>query len=628
MKLSALISDGMVLQRGDDCCIWGSSESNRQVVVTFLKETYKTCSNALGEWEITLKNLQPGGPYIMEIDTGENRVIKDILIGDVWLLGGQSNMELPVRRTLDLYEEEVKQAWNTNIRMFQVPQTYDFSGPVQELEDGCWMSVSPETVLDFSAAGYFFGKELEESYGIPIGLVQTAVGGTPAEAWVSEASLQKLGGYEQELEQNKDTAYVQNTITEEAEQSSKWFQEVQKKDPGLQDKSWYEQDLSTDHWQVICLPQMFQREDLKKWIGSLWFRKEFILTKEMYKKLQEEGKTSDNSLKARLRLGTLVDSDDTYINGEWIGSTGYRYPPRKYDFPIQVLREGKNVVTVRLLSNNGDGGFVPDKSYLLQAGSLTLDLAGDWSFQFGAKAEHVPPTTFFQYKPSGVYHGMLYPLRKYNIRGAAFYQGESNTGKPMDYDKIFAALIKDWRSLWNKEFPFLYVQLANYGDYQKTYRDTGWAALREAQRQCLSIENTAMVVAIDAGEYNDLHPLNKKTLGYRLALCAKKLSYKEDCISSGPLIDSKEIGSEGIRLFFTNTGSGLISKEGELRNFSIAGEDKNFVPAKAVIEGENTLFVYSKNIKEARYVRYAFEDSPGGINFYNQEGLPASPFII
>ncbi|BCJ93285.1 9-O-acetylesterase [Anaerocolumna cellulosilytica] len=628
MKLSTLISDGMVLQRGDKCYLWGSSEKNRQVSVTFLEETYLTYANEQGEWEITLLNLKPGGPYVMEIDDGKKHIIKDILIGDVWLLGGQSNMELPIRRTLDLYEEEVKEAENSSIRIFHVPQKYDFNGPVEELEGGSWKSVSAETILDFSAVGYFFAKELEAAQGIPIGLIQTAVGGTPAEAWINENSLLELEGYEQELRMNKDTGYVHNTITTETRQTNEWFKKLQSDDPGLQGTNWYEPDFDTQGWQIIRIPQMFQQNDLKKWVGSIWFRKEFTLTEESFRRLEEESKASDTPLLARLRLGTLVDSDDTYINGERIGSTGYKYPPRKYDFPFHLLRVGKNVIAVRLIVNYGGGGFVPDKKYLLQAGSLTVDLSGEWNFQYGGAAELLPTTTFFQYKPSGVYHGMLYPLRKYSILGAAFYQGESNTGKPENYEKLFRILIQDWRSLWKKEFPFLYVQLANYGDYKKECMDTGWAAIRDAQRKCLNVENTAMVVAIDTGEYNDLHPLNKKTIGFRLALCARKISYGEGIVSSGPLIDNKVITEDGIRLFFTETGRGLVSNKGALKNFYIAGEDKNFVPASAVIEAGDTLFVFSKEIKEPRYVRYAWEDCPEGINFYNREGLPASPFMI
>jgi len=628
MKLSALISDGMVLQRGAKCCIWGTSKKNRQVKVTFLDETYLTCANEQGEWEITLLNMQHGGPYVMEIDDGEKYRIKDILIGDVWLLGGQSNMELPIKRTLDLYEEEIKEVEDSRIRIFQVPQKYDFNGPIMELEGGSWRSVSAENILDFSAVGYFFGKELEAVQGIPIGLLQTAVGGTPAEAWISEGSLLKLGGYEQELEKNKDSGYIHNTTQTESRQSNEWFQKLQKSDPGLQGQNWYDPDFVTEDWQIIRIPQMFQKNDLKKWTGSLWFCKEFTLTEESLRQLKEEAEAAKKPLLARVRLGTLIDSDDTYINGELIGSTGYKYPPRKYDFPIQFLKAGKNVITIRLIVNCGEGGFVPDKKYLLQAGSLTVDLSGEWKFQYGGAADPLPVTTFFQYKPSGVYYGMLYPLRKYSILGAAFYQGESNTGKPDNYEKLFKILIQDWRSLWKKEFPFLYVQLANYGEYQKGYKDTGWAAIREAQRKCLSIKNTAMAVAIDTGEYNDLHPLNKKTIGFRLALCARKISYGEAIVCSGPLIDKKVITPEGIRLFFTEIGSGLVSKRGELRNFSIAGEDNKFIPASAVIETENTLLVFSEEMKEPRYVRYAWEDNTEEVNFYNREGLPASPFMI
>ncbi len=615
MRLSSLLSHGMVLQRGLNTRVWGTTQAGRPVTVRFLGQEYRAVADEAGKWEIPLGNLEPGGPYEMELRAGESTVIRDILIGDVWLLGGQSNMELPVRRTLDLFAEEVRDVRESGIRMFAVPQQYDFHGPRDEIESGRWVSVTPADVLDFSAAGYFFARELHGRYGIPIGLIQTAVGGTPAEAWISEATLRELGGYEEELARCGDDAYVRGTMVAEAQRNENWHRELAEKDAGLKGTPWYAETVDVSGWREIQVPGLWDGTALGDFKGSVWLRKEFEIPEDW------------PAAEARLVLGTLVDADETYVNGVKVGSTGYKYPPRRYAIPPGTLHAGKNSIAVRLVVCQSTGGFVPDKPYRLLLDGRAVDLAGMWRYRIGGAAEPLAPMTFFQYKPAGVYNGMLHPLRRYAIKGVAFYQGESNTGNPAAYERVFTALIQDWRRLFGLgDLPFLYVQLANFTDGEKSRTSCRWAELREGQRRALKLANTAMAVTIDVGEHNDLHPQDKKTVGQRLALCARKLAYGEDgLVYSGPLFERKESRGRELWLYFSQTGGGLAARGGELKGFTICGEDGVFVPAKAAIAGD-AVVVSAEEVPFPRHARYAWTDNPAEANLYNREGLPASPF--
>jgi sialate O-acetylesterase len=322
-------------------------------------------------------------------------------------------------------------------------------------------------------------------------------------------------------------------------------------------------------------------------------------------------------------LGTIVDADDTYINGTLIGNTGYKYPPRRYPVPQGLLRLGKNTITVRVISTQNTGEFIKDMPYKLIANTQELCLQGTWKYRIGAIVEAMESQTFFQYKPSGVYNSMIAPLRNYGIKGVVWYQGESNTHQPQGYSDLFRALAKDWRNNWNiGEFPFIFTQLANFGTNDG---QANWAQLREEQRKSLEIANTAMAVAIDIGEYNDIHPQDKKTLGHRFALCAIRIAYGEDIVYSGPMYRSMETLGDVIHLHFDQVGSGLTTSRGELNGFTICGTDGVFVPAQAILSG-NTITVNHTGIKQPVHVRYAWLDNPAGANLYNREGLPASPF--
>jgi len=331
---------------------------------------------------------------------------------------------------------------------------------------------------------------------------------------------------------------------------------------------------------------------------------------------------------ALLILGRIKDSDSVFVNGEFIGTTGYEWPPRRYKIPVGLLREDENTITVRIICTSGIGGFVPDKEYKIEWEHNAVNLEGDWKFHIGSEMPILAAQTFIRWKPMGLYNAMIAPLINYSIRGVIWYQGESNAGRPFDYFNLFSAMINDWRNNWNEgNFPFLFVQLPNYMDVKDQPSESGWAMLREAQLQTLSVPNTGMAVTIDIGEWSDIHPLDKKDVGERLFLAAEKVAYDDkDVIYSGPIYQSMKIEGNKIILTFTNIGSGLEAKgDGELKSFSIAGADKQFIWAKAKIEGDNVI-VWSDEVSKPIAARYAWADNPVDANLYNKEGLPASPF--
>jgi len=350
--------------------------------------------------------------------------------------------------------------------------------------------------------------------------------------------------------------------------------------------------------------------------GVLWFRKEVDVPATM------------TGQPARLELGTLVDADSTYINGQLVGTTSYQYPPRKYEVKAGVLKPGKNVVVVRLISNGGRGGFTKDKNYQLTAGGQTLDLRGPWQYRLGATMLPTPGTTTFHYQPGGLYNGMIAPVLPYAIKGVLWYQGESNTANPADYLALMTSLIADWRKqLRQPNLSFLYVQLANFMAVKSEPSESSWAAVRDIQRRTLAVPHTGMAVITDVGEWNDIHPLDKQTPGHRLALAAQKVAYGDaKVVASGPLYQGMQGAGNKVTLKFSDTGSGLLAKGGgALKGFAVAGPDKKFVWAQARIEG-NKVVVWNDQVPNPTVVRYAWADNPEGANLYNKEGLPASAF--
>lgn len=493
VQLPSLISNGMVLQRGVEVTLWGTADET--VTVAFQGQTAQALPDMGGSWAVTLRGLQPGGPYTMNIN---DIALEEVYVGDVWLCSGQSNMQLPMQRVKHMYPEELQNP-NANIHQFAVPQRLSFHGPEHSLDGGGWCCAAPQTIGDFSAVGYFFAKRLFERYQVPIGLLLSAVGGTPIHAWMSWGALAAFPELLREAKQCADDTYMARVQAEDEENSKRFFSEIDASDPGLTGQ-WYARDFDDSSWT--------ERPLLSPWpgIGSIWLRKTVDIPPSL------AGKP------ATLFLGTLLDWDMVYVNGVAVGNTTYRYPPREYTVP--ALPEGRLVITVRAISKNG-GRFMLGKPYLLATSAGSIDLNGKWRFHTGGQAAPLQPETVFQYKPTGFYNGMIAPLKRFSIKGVLWYQGESDTSDPVRYAEKFEALVRDWRADWGVAFPFLFTELAHWGG------SVGWDRLRRQQWMSLRIPQTAMAAAFDLGEHNDLHPQNKQAVGDRLARCAMRLAYGE-----------------------------------------------------------------------------------------------------
>jgi sialate O-acetylesterase len=618
VRLPALISDGMVLQREARIKIWGWADEGEKVRIDFNGKIYTTSTGPSGKWVVVLSELKAGGPFSMSIKADNHITLKDIMIGDVWVCSGQSNMELSMERVKYRYPGIIANSDNPAIRQFVVPDAYDFKQPQEDLKSGQWVSVNPESILEFTAVGYFFAKELFEDYSVPIGLINTSLGGSPAQAWLSKEALREFPEYLETAKKYKDDAYIKGIVERDNAVSDEWYNRLHQKDEGLQkgQKPWFDNTYDASGWETMDVPGYWADHELGLVNGVVWFRKKIHVPASM------TGKP------AKLWLGRIVDADTTYVNGKVVGSVSYKYPPRIYDIPSNLLKASLNTITIRVINNAGRGGFFLDKPYELSTKEETIDLKGPWQYKLGAVMEPLPDKTFIQWQPLGLYNAMIAPLLHYKIKGVIWYQGESNADRPHEYHRLFAALIADWRAKWNQgDFPFLYVQLANFMEAKDNPCESEWAELRETQLQTLSVPNTAMAVTIDIGEWNDIHPLNKEDVGKRLALAAQKLAYgDEEVVHSGPLYISMEIDGNKIVLSFTNTGGGLVTKgDDELKHFAIAGTDRAFVWARAKIEGRKVI-VWNDDITNPVAVRYGWADNPEGANLYNKEGLPASPF--
>lgn len=620
LRLHTMVSNGMVLQRNADVKIWGWSEPNEDIIVRFLNHSYQATADSNGKWSVTLMKQEAGGPYEMEIESknGEEKILlHDILIGEVWICSGQSNMQLPMARVKDKYPDIVANTNNPYIRQFDVPEHYDFHKPCEDTEYSEWKAVSQDTILDFTAAGFFFAKELYETYSVPIGLIKNAIGGSHVEAWMNRDSLKKYPEAIKKADTFSSDEYVEKLQISQDNREKEWYERLDKEDQGLQPghTQWYAENYEDADWKTMQIPSYLVDAGLGLKNGVYWFRKDITLP------------ASLAGQPARIFMGRIVDADYVYINGEFVGTTGYQYPPRKYDVPAGLLKEGKNTIAVRLISNRGKAGFITEKPYELIFGSQTIDISGEWKWHLGAYAEMLPDRFFLNQIPTSLFNGMFAPVSEYTVKGVIWYQGESNTPEPEIYEDLFTTMIQEWRKeLKQENLPFLYVQLPNYLERENMQALNKWPLLRESQLETLKLPNTAMAVAIDVGEWNDLHPLNKQAVGKRLALAARKIAYGEDIVAMGPIYHHMEVQGNQAILSFTNIGTGLMSKDGEkLRNFQIAGADGVYQEADAVIEKDHVIVSCDK-VGAPSTVRYAWSDSPVNINFYNKEGLPASPF--
>ena len=618
VRLPGLVADSMIVQRDVRLKIWGWAAAGEKINVNFRGKNYKISADEHGEWFVWIPPVKAGGPYDMKI-TGRNKItLKNIMVGDVWICSGQSNMVHYFDLHKERYGEEMASVNIPEIRQFTIPTLTNLQGPADDFSQGEWKAANRQNIGRFSVVAYFFARQLFEAYHVPVGIINASVGGTPIEAWTSEKGLAQFPEILEVVRKNKDSTYV-NRMNRVARASRRERAKMPIRDKGLTGQTpWYDTTYVPEGWRTINIPGYWEDQGIENLDGAVWYRKEIFVPASM------------TGVDAKVALGRIVDADYLYVNGELVGNTTYQYPQRRYQIRGDLLKSGKNIFTIRVINNSGKGGFVPDKPYYLESAGQTIDLKGYWQYKVGEVYNHdepLPAGVTLQYQPTALYNAMIAPITNFPVKGFVWYQGESNADRPREYKKLLPALVDDWRAKWNQEqAPFLFVQLPNFMDMNYSPSESTWAELREAQFEALRIPHTGMAVAIDLGEWNDIHPDNKKPIGDRLALAARKVAYEEDLTYSGPIYQSSRVEGSRIRLIFTQIGSGLISIDGEeLTHFAVAGSDKKFVWANAVIEGDNVI-VWSDVVPEPRFVRYAWADNPQGANLYNKERLPASPF--
>lgn len=631
-SVSSLIGDHMVLQRGMSLPIRGTAAPGTRVLVTLDGIERTSVARRSGDWKVMLPPQQAGGPHTLSIAIGydEPRTYHDVLVGDVWVCSGQSNMQWPVSRSDDA-EAEIAAAEHPEIRLFTVTP-HPSAAEAQSRVDGEWVRCSPQTVGDFSAAGYYFGRAIQAETGVPIGLIDNAWGGMPAEAYTSrqallaEPTLAPL--VEQYDEVVKDypeaqAAYEAKLAAWEAERSANNTE----RDPKASD--WEEPGYDDSAWASMVLPDHWEQQGLEI-NGAVWFRKTVDVP------------ASLAGRPATLSLGPIDDFDVTFLNGQQIGATGPDdarawQTPRVYEVPAGLLKPGANVVAVRVFDSGGGGGIYGDAEQLRLSsadGTTAVSLAGDWKYA----VERAVPESEAKPRPrqplgpdsprapAALYNGMTVPLADLPITGVIWYQGESNADRAYQYRTLFPVMIRDWRRLWERDdLPFLYVQLANFLAAQTDPDERNpWPELREAQLMALDLPNTAMAVTIDVGDAVSIHPTDKQTVGRRLARAALAIVYDRDIVYSGPIYRAMKVEGDTIRLSFDHVGQGLTSRGEKLTGFAIAGDDQVFHWAHAAIEGDSVV-VRSDAVSAPVAVRYGWANNPPA-NLYNEEGLPASPF--
>jgi len=629
IKLPRLLGNNAVLQREIRLPLRGQAAKKSKVSIVFAGNSYETRADKNGLWALELPPLPAGGPFQMRINDGkEILILENILIGDVWVCSGQSNMEWALREANNA-EAAIAAATDPMIRHFYVEHTAS-TLPLDTLSSGSWKVCSPATAGDFTAVGYFFAKHLREKTGVPIGLLHSSWGGSRIEPWMDAATLGFKDANEVALHLSQRLAAQKARI--DAFLRSKFGDQVPTEDQGIQNGKavWAATDYNDADWKTMGLPGLWEGQGWELLDGIVWFRKEVMLTE------------AQAAQAATLGLAMIDDSDEAWINGTRVGGMRSSYNVvRSYQVPPGILRAGKNVIAVRVEDTGYGGGFhgKPELLYLRTAAG-EIPLAGDWKIKVGKALGSLPGTNDNQL-PTKLYNAMIKPIQWFPIKGAIWYQGESNADNAADaaaYQTLFPKMITQWRQQWGVgDFPFLFAQLANFHAPEPEPGNANWSLLREGQSAALSLPNTAQAVIIDIGDATDIHPRNKQDVGYRLALGARRFAYGEkELVYSGPtfrgmVVDQAKEGSgrpASLRLQFGNRGSGLIAKGdryGYLRGFAIAGADRKFVWAKAIIEG-NEVVIWSEKVPNPVAVRYAWADNPDDANLFNGEGLPASPF--
>ncbi|HDP68546.1 MAG TPA: hypothetical protein ENN20_08620 [Candidatus Marinimicrobia bacterium] len=632
IELPAVFGDNMVLQQRSRVAIWGWAAPGESVKIkgSWGWRTVSARADSEGKWMLRLKTPQAGGPYTLTVSADTTIVFRDVLIGEVWFCAGQSNMDMWMTRGAGKagvlnYEEEIAKAHYPEIRLFHVGQ--ELAGSPRENCNGSWCQCSPESVARFSAVAYYYGLELYQELGVPIGLIQSSWGGSPAQAWTSREALEShpdfryyLNKLEEILKCEKNKERLKREYEEDL---NRWILESYSLDKKIW-RSWISAELDDSDWQTMNLPGSWESAGLPDFDGTVWFRKHFTVPEDFLGK------------ELLFDLGPVDDMDRTFINGKRVGEVqerGKYKVSREYPIPADLLKPGDNVVSIRVTDYEGSGGIYGDSDHLrivtAENQRVVADLSGEWLYKIAYDLkDHRPipeiPGKMTKTTPTALFNGMVAPLIPFTLKGVIWYQGESNRSEAYAYRELFLLMVTDWRERWQLgNFPFYYVQIAPFG-YKSEHPIA--AELRESQFVCLkTIPNSGMVVTMDIGDVNDIHPRDKKTVGQRLSLWALAKTYhRKGVLYSGPLFKKMVVEDNKVRIHFDFADDGLIIKGDELSHVTIAGPDRVFQPAKAKIEG-NTILVWNKNIKNPVAVRFGWSNT-AELNLYNSAGLPAAPF--
>ena len=614
IKLPGYFTDNMMLQRDMPIKIWGWGNRYETVTVSIHDQKVNTRCKKDGTWEIILSPIPYGGPYSLTVQGKENSIkIENILIGDIWLCSGQSNMEWTVEQSANS-KQEVQNANYPEIRALKVPKSIKNSP--QDNFNAQWEICSPSTVGAFSGIAYYYARALYKEVQIPIGIINASWGGTDIETWISDEAFTALPSnvqkqYNMEVVNNLEEYIRQNKGQKQA------FLDAMENDPGINNQ-WFIPGFNTVAWEEMKVPGEWGTTPLSLIDGHVWFKYDLNLT------CTEAGRP------ATLSLGTIDDADITWVNGTKVGNASGWDTPRIYSIPPGILKEGSNNITVRVTDNGGSGGMWGQKADInLEIDNTRHSLAGNWKYQMSvANADYHVLDITPNMVHSSLYNTMIHPLTPFRIKGVIWYQGENNVGAGYDYRTLFQTQIKDWRTRWGYELPFYWVQLANLYPEDTTPVESSWAELRESQAMTLELPHTGQATIYDIGDAYSIHPTNKQEVGRRLSLIALHKDYGRDSlVYSGPTFQNVSFKENTAVITMNTYGSQLTihNKYGYLEGFSIAGEDRKFVWAKAFIDANGKIIVYNENIAKPVAVRYAWSNNPAA-NLFNAQGLPAIPF--
>ena len=620
VSLPAYFSDNMVVQQKSTLVVSGTStrQGPVSVKVGWKSESF-VGAVAGGKFENAVPTPKAGGPYTIVIDDGDPLVLQNVLVGEVWFCSGQSNMEMPVvgwGRVMNC-EQETAAADYPSIRLLQVKKSKSHTpADAVGVNGGGWAVCAPAAVENFSAVAYFYARSLWQKLKVPVGVIDCSWGGTPAEAWTSLAALKQVWGF------GSDVAGIERC---EARTEALWAKHradmlrrehaMNACDPGMRGDvpRWTTGEPSGEGWGEMNLPTAWENAGLPDYDGSVWFRKEVEIS------CEQAGKA------LTLNLGMIDDKDVVYFNGVKVGEGNGYYVKRSYTVPAPLVKAGKNIIAVKVQDDSGAGGIcgAPDDLALSAAGGAVIPLAGAWDYHIGVPLSQqppLPPSPDSQNYPAVLYNAMVYPFRNFPIKGVIWYQGEANVDRAVQYAPLFQAMIADWRKLWKNDFPFYFVQLANFMERRDVQPSSAWAHLREAQAEALHLERTGMAVAIDIGEAYDIHPKNKQEVAARLARLALARTYGKGRCETPACIGYK-IEKGTVVLSFD---SPLVVKGGAPAAFAVAGPDMKFYPAEASLSGDKVT-LKCEAVPCPVAARYGWADNPP-CNLYGKNGLPVAPF--